>query len=134
MREDAICVGFHVDLPFFPLRSPGPHLDCVIRCGLLRRICVFARVPIRNSCTPEHGHNQFLPEIFDNVHHVRTDVPYDIEQMQNGQWAPSIDARTFPRVAGCSPCPIITLFSLYTSTRMVPRIRGFAIRTKFAEG
>ena len=98
----ALVVLLHFDLPLHHLLhvllllDPAP-VHCFLwlcRSMLAKRFCG----PFGDAAAAEHFECEFVEKILDDVHHVRADVPDQVEQEQKGQGACFIHPCRFPGV------------------------------------
>jgi hypothetical protein len=76
--EYAFNVLLHSQRPTRPSPLVGRQFGIVVII-FLDRHRVFSIRPFGQACPIEHTHGKFLEEVLDDVHHVRADVPDDIE-------------------------------------------------------
>jgi hypothetical protein len=77
--------------------------------------------PLGDAQACEQPKGEFLEPILDDVHHIRTDVPDDVELVQKGECTPRVHPRCISRVAIVWPRPRVRGLSCFDCLSVSPR-------------
>lgn len=106
LRECALLVLLHSVLP----TTQSVLVFCLLP-GEVRIVLlwggVLVRGPVRHATPCEQLEGELLEEVLDDVHHIRADVPDDVEQVQEGQRAGGVDPGVMFGGACGGPLPVV---------------------------